>query len=71
MYNSITKLCKGLGNEGEEILQKGFRRIRQQLLSAHEHGDKRTASEMPHVLQKKVKATRLSKPGSPNKSRDK
>jgi len=71
MYTSITKLCKGLGNEGEEILQKGFRRIRQQLLSAHEHGDKRTASEMPHVLQKKVKATRLSKPGSPNKSRDK
>ncbi len=69
VYGTITKLCKGLGNEGEEILQNGLRGIRQQLLEAHAREDRRTTNEMPHVLKQKGKATRKCKPGSPNKSR--
>jgi hypothetical protein len=67
-FNTVTKLCKGLGPQGEEILCSGLRTIRQKALEAHAHRDTRKLNDLPHVIAQQGKAKRKSKPSSPKKS---
>lgn len=67
-FNTVTKQCKGLGQEGEEILRSGLKSIRVRALEAHAKSDARTSNELPHVNVQKGKAKRMTKQSSPTKN---
>jgi hypothetical protein len=68
MYSTNTKLSKGLGSEGRDILRSGMRALRTDLLAAHARADARS-KEMPKVNSGKRNAERYTKPGSPSKKK--
>ena len=69
VYETLTKLCKGLGEEGKTILHDGFSDIRTKLMRAHAEKDQRNSTDLPHLNHKRGISQRMTKPGSPNKKK--